>query len=136
MYERFSKQAAISIAVVVISGIFKAGALVVMASKYSAAGPWMDTIGSIIIAAYLAYGIRSIARNCRRLKWKPVPRKFKAVLIGYHVLIVTATISLIVDHAGRPHSSITLPLLSSVTLILSAVLFTMFAMANFTPQND
>lgn len=136
MCERFSKQAAISIAAVVLSGIFKAGALVVMESKYSAAGPWMDTIGSIIIAAYLVYGIRSIARNCQRLKWNPVPRKFKVVLIGYYVLIVAGTISSIVGHAGRALSSITLPLLSSVTLILSAVLFTMFAMANFTPQND
>ena len=128
MCERFSKQVAISIAAVVLSGIFKAGALVVMESKYSAAGPWMDNIGSIIIAAYLAYGIRSLARNCRRLKWNPVPRKFKAALIGYYVLVIAGTISSVVGHAGR--------LLSSVTLILSAALFTMFAMANFTPQNE
>lgn len=96
----------------------------------------MDNIGSIIIAAYLAYGIRSIARNCRKLEWNPVPVKFKAALIGYYVLIAAGTISSIVGHAGRPLSSITLILLSSITLILSAVLFTMFAMANFTPQND
>ena len=128
MYERFSKQVAISIAAVVLSGIFKAGALVAVNSKYSAVGPWMDNIGSIVIAVYLAYGIRSIAGNCRRLKWKPVPARFKAALISYYTLVFAGTISSVVGHAGR--------LLSSVTLILSAVLFTMFAMANFTPQNE
>lgn len=128
MYERFSKQFTILVTVLMLSGIFKVGALVAMESKYSTAEPWMDDIGSIIIAIYIAYGIRSIARNCRRLKWRLVPMRFKATLIGYHVLVVAGTISSIVGNAGRP--------LSSVTLLLSAVLFTMFAMANFTPQTE
>jgi hypothetical protein len=128
MCDRFSRQFAIIITALIIAGIFKAGALVAINSKYAAAGPWMDDAGSIIITILIASGIRSIARNSRRLKWRPVPASLKTILIGYYVLVVAGTISSIVDNAGRP--------LSLITVNLSAVLLTMFAMANFTLQND
>lgn len=88
----------------------------------------MINFGSAISIAFLIAGIHSILKLQRTMKWKPVPAIFKAALIAYYIIAVVASINSIVGHEVRP--------LSSVILILSATLFTMNAMATFTPQND
>jgi hypothetical protein len=62
------------------------------------------------------------------MKWESVPVRIKATLIVYYIVVVAGTIASILGYAAR--------LLSSVTMILSAVFFTMVAMASFTPQTD
>lgn len=108
--------------------ILKLGALVAIEVGHSTAGVWMDDIGSIVIAALLVSGIRSITRNFQRMKWETVPVRIKVTLIVYYIVVVTGTIASILDCAAR--------LLSSITMILSAVFFTMIAMAKHTPQTD
>ncbi|WP_143225042.1 hypothetical protein [Actinomyces naeslundii] len=128
MSDRFDKQFALFATTVIVACILKLGALVAIELGYSTVGPWMDDIGSIVIAALLVSGIRSITRNFHRRKWKAVPARIKITLIAYYIVVIAGTIASILGYAAR--------LLSSVTLLLSAIFFTMFAMASFTPQTD
>ena len=128
MHDRFDKQFTLVATTMTSACILKLGALVAIEVGYSTAGPWMDDIGSIVIAAFLVSGIRSITRNFQRMKWESVPVRIKATLIVYYIVVVTGTIASILGYATR--------LLSSITMILSAVFFTMIAMANYTPQTD
>ena len=128
MHDRFDKQFALVAATLILACILKLGALIAVEVGYSMAGPWMDDIGSTVIAALLVSGIRSITRNFQRIKWEAVPVRIKAILIVYYIVVVAGTIASILGYAAR--------LLSSVTMILSAVFFTMVAMASFTPQTD
>lgn len=128
MHDRFDKQFTLVATTMTLACILKLGALVAIEVGYSTAGPWMDDIGSIVIAAFLVSGIRSITRNFQRMKWESVPVRIKATLIVYYIVVVTGTIASILGYAAR--------LLSSITMILSAVFFTMIAMANYTPQTD
>lgn len=126
MRDRFDKQITLLIATLIAVCILKLGALVAIELGHSTVGAWMDDIGSIVIAALLVSGIRSIAR--KRRKWGAVPMRTRTKLIIYSIIVVAATIASILGYAGR--------LLSSITLLLSAVFFTMFAMADYTPQTD
>ncbi len=128
MHDRFDKQFTLVATTMTSACILKLGALVAIEVGYSTAGPWMDDIGSVVIAAFLVSGIRSITRNFQRMKWESVPVRIKATLIVYYIVVVAGTIASILGYAAR--------LLSSVTMILSAVFFTMVAMASFTPQTD
>ena len=128
MHDRFDKQFTLVATTMTSACILKLGALVAIEVGYSTAGPWMDDIGSVVIAAFLVSGIRSITRNFQRMKWESVPVRIKATLIVYYIVVVTGTIASILGYAAR--------LLSSITMILSAVFFTMIAMANCTPQTD
>ena len=126
MRDRFDKQFTLFAATMIAACILKLGALVAIELGYPTAGAWMDDVGSILLVALLVYGIRSIARKKR--KWGAVPMRTKTTLIIYSIIVVAATIASILGYAGR--------LLSSITLLLSAVFFTMFAMADYTPQTD
>lgn len=126
MRDRFDKKVALVITALILACILKLGALVATELGCSTAGAWTDDVGSILLVALLALGIRSIAR--KRRKWDAVPMRTKTTLIIYYIIVVTGTIASILGYAGR--------LLSSVTLLLSAVFFTMIAMANYTPQTD
>lgn len=126
MRDRFDKKVALVITALILACILKLGALVATELGCSTAGAWTDDVGSILLVALLALGIRSIAH--KRRKWDAVPMKTKTTLIIYYIIVVAATIASILGYAGR--------LLSSVTLLLSAVFFTMIAMANYTPQTD
>lgn len=126
MRDRFDKKVALVITALILACILKLGALVATELGCSTAGAWTDDVGSILLVALLALGIRSIAR--KRRKWDAVPMRTKTTLIIYYIIVVAATIASILGYAGR--------LLSSVTLLLSAVFFTMIAMANYTPQTD
>ena len=126
MRNRFDKQFALFATTVIAACILKLGALVAIELGYSTAGAWTDDIGSILLVALLVFGIRSITR--KRRKWGAVPMRTKTTLIIYYIIVVAATIASILGYAGR--------LLSSVTMLLSAVFFTMVAMASFTPQTD
>ena len=128
MHDRFDKQFTLVATTMTSACILKLGALVAIEVGYTTAGPWMDDIGSVVIAAFLVSGIRSITRNFQRMKWESVPVRIKATLIVYYIVVVAGTIASILGYAAR--------LLSSVTMILSAVFFTMVAMASFTPQTD
>lgn len=128
MHDRFDKQFTLVATTMTLACILKLGALVAIEIGYSTAGAWMDDIGSTVIAALLVSGIHSITRNFQRMKWESVPVKIKATLIVYYIVVVTGTIASILGYAAR--------LLSSITMILSAVFFTMIAMANYTPQTD
>lgn len=128
MRDRFYKQFVLLAATVITACILKLGALVAIELGYSTAGAWTDDIGSIIIAALLVSGIRSITRNFQRMRWESVPVRIKAILIVYYIVVVTGTIASILGYAAR--------LLSSITLLLSAIFFTMVAMADYTPQTD
>ena len=128
MHDRFDKQFALVATTMTLACILKLGALVAIEVGYSTVGSWMDDIGSIVIAALLVSEIRSITRNFQRMKWESVPVRIKATLIVYYIVVVTGTIASILGYAAR--------LLTSVTMILSAVFFTMIAMANYTPQTD
>jgi len=126
MRDRFDKQFVLFATTVITACVLKLGALVAIELGYSTAGAWTDDVGSILLVALLALGIRSIAR--KRRKWGAVPMITKTTLIIYYIVVVAATIASILGYAGR--------LLSSVTLLLSAVLLTMIVMANHTPQTD
>lgn len=126
MRDRFDKQFFQVAATMITACVLKLGGLVETELGYSTAGAWTDDVGSILLVALLALGIRSIAR--KRRKWDAVPMRTKTTLIIYYIIVVAATIASILGHAGR--------LLSSVTLLLSAVFFTMVAMVNYTPQTD
>lgn len=128
MHDRFDKQFTLVATTMTLACILKLGALVAIEVGYSTAGAWMDDIGSIVIAALLVSGIRSITRNFQRMKWESVPARIKATLIVYYIVVATGTIASILGYAAR--------LLSSITMILSAAFFTMIAMANYTPQTD
>lgn len=128
MHDRFDKQFTLVATAMTLACILKLGALVAIEVGYSTAGAWMDDIGSIVIAALLVSGIRSITRSFQRMKWESVPARIKTTLIAYYIVVVTGTIASILGYAAR--------LLSSITMILSAVFFTMIAMANYTPQTD
>lgn len=126
MRDRFDKKVALVITALILACILKLGALVATELGYSTAGAWTDDVGSILLVALLALGIRSIAR--KRRKWDAVPMRTKTTLIIYYIIVVAATIASVLGYAGR--------LLFSVTLLLSAVFLTMIAMANYTPQTD
>ena len=126
MRDRFDKQITLFVATMIAACIVKLGALVAIELGYSTAGVWMDDVGSILLVALLVFGIRSIAR--KRRKWGAVPMRTKTTLIIYSIIVVAATIASILGYAGR--------LLSSITLLISAVFLTMFAMADYTPQTD
>lgn len=126
MRDRFDKQFFQIATTMITACVLKLGALVETELGYSTAGAWTDDAGSILLVALLALGIRSIAR--KRRKWDAVPMRTKTTLIIYYIIVVAATIASILGHAGR--------LLSSVTLLLSAVFFTMVVMVNYTPQTD
>lgn len=128
MHDRFDKQFVLVVTALILACILKLGALIAVEVGYSMTGLWMDDIGSTVIAALLVFGIRSIIRNFQRMKWEAVPVRIKAILIVYYIVVVAGTIASILGCAAR--------LLSSVTLLLSAVFFTMIAMANHTPQTD
>ena len=126
MHDRFDKQFTLVATTMTSACILKLGALVAIEVGYSTAGPWMDDIGSVVIAAFLVSGIRSITRNFQRMKWESVPVRIKATLIVYYIVVVAGTIASILGYAAR--------LLSSVTIILSALFCTMVAMASFTQR--
>lgn len=126
MRDRFDKQFFQFATTMITACVLKLGALVETELGYSTAGAWTDDAGSILLVALLALGIRSIAR--KRRKWDAVPMRTKTTLIIYYIIVVAATIASILGYAGR--------LLSSVTLLLSAVFFTMVVMVNYTPQTD
>lgn len=126
MRDRFYKQFVLFATTVITACILKLGALVAIELGYSTVGAWTDDIGSILLVALLVVGIRSIAH--KRRKWGAVPTRTKTTLIIYYIVVVTATIASILGYAGR--------LLSSITLLLSAIFFTMVAMAGYTPQTD
>lgn len=126
MLDRFYKQFVLFATTVITACILKLGALVAIELGYSTAGAWTDDIGSILLVALLVAGIRSIAH--KRRKWGTVPTRTKTTLIIYYIVVVAGTIASILGYAAR--------LLSSVTMILSAVFFTMVALASFTPQTD
>ena len=126
MHDRFDKKFALFATTLITACVLKLGALVAIEVGYSTAGAWADDVGSILLVALLVFGIRSIAH--KRRKWGAIPMRTKTTLIIYYIIVVAATIASILGYAGR--------LLSSVTLLLSAVFFTMIAMANYTPQTD
>ena len=126
MLDRFYKQFVLFATTVITACILKLGALVAIELGYSTAGAWTDDIGSILLVALLVAGIRSIAR--KRRKWDAVPMRTKTTLIIYYIIVVAATIASILGYAGR--------LLSSITLLLSAIFFTMVVTAGYTPQTD
>lgn len=108
--------------------ILMLGSLIVTISGYSTIGKWMNDIGSAFIALFLMAEIRLILKLQRMMKWKHLSVSLKASIIAYYIVAVAAVIASIFDYGVRP--------LSSVIVALSAILYTMVAMANFTPQTD
>lgn len=126
MRNRFDKQFILFATTLITACILKLGALIAIELGYSTAAARADDVGSILLVTLLVLGIRSIVR--KRRKWGAVPMRTKATLITYYIIVVAAIIASILGYAGR--------LLSSVTLLLSAVFLTMIVMANYTPQTD
>lgn len=102
------------------------GSAVAPGVGYLTIGVWMGNITLAILSTVLVAAIYSVFRSQKTMKWKPIPKRFKGVLIVYYAFVVVAVVNPL--QGMRP--------LYEIVMVLSASLYTMNVMTFFATHND
>lgn len=102
------------------------GSLVALGLGYLTIGLWMANISLATLSTDLVAAIYSTFKSQKTMKWKPVPMRFKVVLIVVYAFVAMAVMNPL--HGIQP--------LYAIVMVLSASLYTMNLMTAFAPHND
>lgn len=125
---RFARDFTIGYIMMMLLASFVVAAMIARAFGYAVTEVWMMNIVFTTVAAILVLAIRAILSLRPRLKWDPVPMKYRIALIVSYAIIPALFVSLVQLYGV---SSI-----GSVVLVPISVLVTIMVMACHTPQPE
>lgn len=126
MNVRFSVKRTLALTALTLIVVGALGSAVALVVGYLTIGVWMGNITLAILLAVLVAAIYSVFRSQKTMKWKPIPKRFKGVLIVYYAFVVAAVMNPL--QGMRP--------LYEIVMVLSASLYTMNVMTFFATHND
>lgn len=126
--ERFARDFTIGFIMMMLMALFVVAAMIVRALGYAVTEVWMMNIIFTTVAAILFLAIHAILSLRPRLKWDPVPVKYKIALIASYTIVPALFVSLVQLYG--------LSSIGSAVLIPIPVLVTILAMACHTPQPE
>ena len=122
---RFARDFTIGYIMMMLLASFVVAAMIARAFGYAVTEVWMMNIVFTTVAAILVLAIRAILSLRPRLKWDPVPMKYRIALIVSYAIIPALFVQLYgVSSIG------------SVVLVPIPVLVTIMVMACHTPQPE
>ena len=126
--ERFARDFTIGFIMMMLMALFVVSAMIARALGYAVTEVWMMNIIFTTVAAILVLAIHAILSLRPRLKWDPVPVKYKIALIASYTIVPALFVSLVQLYG--------LSSIGSAVLIPIPVLVTILAMACHTPQPE
>lgn len=127
-FDRFARDFTIGFVMMTLLPLFVVAAMSARAFGYAVTEVWMMNIVFTTVAAILVLAIHAILSLRPRLKWDPVPMKYRIALIVSYVIVPTLFVSLIQLYGVN--------LIGSVVLVPIPVLVTILVMAGHTPQPE
>ena len=125
---RFARDFTIGYIMMMLLASFVVAAMIARAFGYAVTEVWMMNIVFTTVAAILVLAICAILSLRPRLKWDPVPMKYRIAFIVSYAIIPALFVSLVQLYGV---SSI-----GSVVLVPIPVLVTIMVMACHTPQPE
>lgn len=125
---RFARDFTIGFIMMMLLVLFVVAAMLARALGYTVTEVWMMNIVFTTVAAILVLAIHAILSLRPRLKWDPVPMKYRITLIVSYAIVPALFVSLVQLYGV---SSI-----GSVVLVPLPVLVTIMVMACYTPQSE
>lgn len=126
--ERFARDFTIGFIMMVLLALFVAAAMIARALGYAVSEVGMMNIVFTTVAAILVLTIHAIISLRPRLKWNPVPMKYRVTLTVSYVIVPALFVSLVQLYGVNS--------IGSVVLIPIPVLVTIMVMACHTPQPE
>ena len=126
--ERFARDFTIGFIMMMLMALFVVAAMIARALGYAVTEVWMMNIIFTTEAAILVLAIHAILSLRPRLKWDPVPMKYKIALVASYAIVPALFVSLVQLYG--------LSLIGSAVLIPIPVLVTILVMACHTPQPE
>lgn len=126
--ERFARDFTIDFIMMMLMALFVVAAMIARVLGYAVTEVWMMNIIFTTVAAILILAIHAILSLRPRLKWDPVPMKYKIALIASYIIVPALFVSLVQLYG--------LSSIGSAVLIPIPVLVTILAMACHTPQPE
>ena len=126
--ERFARDFTIGFVMMTLLPLFVVAAMIARALGYAVTEVWVMNIAFTTVAAILVLAIHAILSLRPRLKWDPVPMKYRIALMVSYVIVPTLFVSLIQLYGVNS--------IGSVVLVPIPVLVTILMMACHTPQPE
>lgn len=126
--DRFARDFTIGFIMMTLLALFVVAAMIARALGYAVTEVWMMNIAFTTVATILVLAIHAILSLRPRLKWDPVPMKYRIALIVSNIIVPALFVSLVQLYGVNS--------IGSVVLVPIPVLVTILVMACHTPQPE
>lgn len=128
IFDRLTRHIKLAVVMAVFGLIFALAGLVAAQLGRAVARDWLVTSSLTIMGVILVFVIHAVLDMQLKMRWAPVPKKSKVVIIVFYVTTIAISAYPIFRDGIRS--------IGWAAVILIPVLATMVVMANFTPQDD